>query len=164
MYAYDEERWILGSSPQMTVLACMRMTKKLDSSAIAFPHNDRNKTAVQTGVCIIEMLGGTGNHRNVCHRWRLGSKKSLYQTNNLIEDVRLGGLIVADEMLETVLNADGNVTLNDKITPQTNYSFKAFAEENSTTTFGILAQNIPFNVCEEARKRKADWLEYIWKS
>ena len=93
--------------------------------------------------------------------WGVRKAFTKHNANNLIEDVRLAGFIVADEMFETVLNADGDVALNDKITPQTNYTFKAFAEEGSTTTFGILAQNVPFNVCEEVSTRKVDWLEEI---
>ena len=93
--------------------------------------------------------------------WGVRKAFTKHNANNLIEDVRFAGFIVVDEMFETVLNADGDVALNDKITPQTNYIFKAFAEENSTTTFGILAQNVPFNVCEEVSTRKVDWLEEI---
>ena len=149
----------------MTVLSCVRMTKKkwILQSFYFLKMTGRNgctnrrlydRNAGSAAIIGMLAIGGV---------WGVRKAFTKHNANNLIEDVRLGGLIVVDEMLETVLNADGDVALNDKITPQTNYSFEAFAEENSTTTFGMLAQNIPFNFCEEARKRKADWLEYIWK-
>ena len=90
----------------------------------------------------------------------MGSKKSLYQTNNLIEDVRLGGLIVADEMFPSLTSEQ--VPLTGKFAPESPYDFTAFKE--SDITFAMGADKVSFLVCEEARKRKADWLEYIWKS
>ena len=118
----------------------------------------------ETGRSMIEMLGvlaiigmlslvGINVYKRAITR---------HQTNNLIEDVRLAGFIVADEMFSLLPAEQEEVSMAGKFAPKSPYDFTAFKE--SDITFAMGADKVSFLVCEEARKRKADWLEYIWKS
>ncbi|MGN1091586.1 MAG: Tfp pilus assembly protein FimT/FimU [Alphaproteobacteria bacterium] len=115
----------------------------------------------ETGRSMIEMLGvlaiigmlslvGISVYKRAITR---------HQTNNLIEDVRLAGFIVADEMFSSLPAEQEEVFMAGKFAPESPYTFTAFKE--SDITFAVVADKVSFPVCEEARKRKVDWLEEI---
>ena len=115
----------------------------------------------ETGRSMIEMLGvlaiigmlslvGISVYKRAITR---------HQTNNLIEDVRLAGFIVADEMFSLLPAEQEEVSMAGKFAPKSPYDFTAFKE--SDITFGVVADKVSFPVCEEVRKRKVDWLEEI---
>ncbi|MGN1091154.1 MAG: Tfp pilus assembly protein FimT/FimU [Alphaproteobacteria bacterium] len=82
-----------------------------------------------------------------------------HQTNNLIEDVRLAGFIVADEMFSSLPAEQEEVSMAGKFAPKSPYTFTAFKE--SDITFAVVADSVSYPVCEEVRQRKVDWLEEI---
>ena len=81
------------------------------------------------------------------------------QVNNLIEDVKMAGFIVVDTMFESLQDAEADVPLAGKFVQKTSYVLKAFPEKE--TTFGVLALNVPYKVCEAVKKVKVEWLEEI---
>ena len=91
--------------------------------------------------------------------WGLNNALTKHKVNTLIEDVRLSGFIVADELFKSLPDDEEGMNLAGKFEKQTSYEFRAFAEKE--TTFEILVKNVPYGVCEEVKKRKVEWLEEI---
>ena len=82
-----------------------------------------------------------------------------HQANEIIEDVKMAGFIVADSMFKSLPDDDEGISLDDKFAKKTSYPFRVFTE--SEVTFEIMVQNVSERVCEELKSRKVDWLEEI---
>lgn len=87
------------------------------------------------------------------------SAMTRYRTNNLIEDVRLAGFVVMDGFFHSLPDDDVGMSMTGKFVQQTPYVFTAFAEKENT--FEILVKDVSYNVCEETKRRKVEWLEEI---
>ena len=89
--------------------------------------------------------------------WGLNKAFTKHKVNNLIEDVKLAGFIVMDEMFETL--PEEETSLAGRFTPSSGHPFVAFKE--SDVTFAIEASQISKEVCLETERRKVNWLEEI---
>ncbi|MGN1091602.1 MAG: Tfp pilus assembly protein FimT/FimU, partial [Alphaproteobacteria bacterium] len=97
--------------------------------------------------------------------WGISRAFTVHNANALIEDVRLAGFIVADEMLETLPENQDEISMENRFMKTTPYIFSAFKEEGiyekESTSFAIVADDVPYNICMEVKQRKVDWLEEI---
>ena len=113
------------------------------------------------GRSMLEMLGvlAVVGVLSIVGLFGLKTAQVKHNTNLLIEDVRLAGFIVVDEMFEELSNNATGINLSGKFEQKTSYTFKAYPETEET--FEILVENVQYNVCEETKKREVEWLEEI---
>ena len=113
------------------------------------------------GRSMVEMLGVLAiiGVLSIAGMWGYQKAMTLYRTNNLIEDVRLAGFVVMDSLFDILPDDDIGMDMAGLFDQKTPYQYTAFAEKENT--FEIMAQDIPYPVCEEVKKRKVEWLEEI---
>ena len=82
-----------------------------------------------------------------------------HRTNQLVEDMRLAGLIVLDEWLDRLTLEE--MSLEEKFDQQTPYDFTVALENENADTFVIMADGVAYNICEEVIKKEPQWAEEI---
>ena len=82
-----------------------------------------------------------------------------HRTNQLVEDMRLAGLIVLDEWLDRLTLEE--MSLEGKFDQQTPYDFTVALENENADTFVIMADGVAYNICEEVIKKEPQWAEEI---
>ena len=82
-----------------------------------------------------------------------------HRTNQLVEDMRLAGLIVLDEWLDRLTLEE--MSLEGKFDQQTPYDFTVTLENENADTFVIMADGVAYNICEEVIKKEPQWAEEI---
>ena len=118
------------------------------------PKNSDGRSMIEM-LCVLAIIGMLA----IGGVWGIGKAFTKHNANNLIEDVRLAGFIVADEMFSSLPAEQEEVSMVGKFAPKSPYTFTAFKE--SDITFAVVADSVSFPVCEEVRQRKVDWLEEI---
>lgn len=96
--------------------------------------------------------------------WGLSMSFTKHKANTLIEDVKMAGFIVVDEMFKNMVENE-EISMAGHFVKSSEYEFSAFKEPGvgglSSASFAIVADNVSYKVCMEVKERKMDWLEII---
>ena len=83
----------------------------------------------------------------------------VHRTNQLVEDMRLAGMVVLDGLYDDLTTEE--MSIKGHFEQQTPYNFAAAMESDTLNTFYVIAKGVPFDVCIEVKKRKPQWAEQI---
>ena len=83
----------------------------------------------------------------------------VHRTNQLVEDMRLAGMVVLDGLYDDLTTEE--MSIKGHFEQQTPYNFAAAMESDTLNTFYIIAKGVPFDVCVEVKNRKPQWAEQI---
>ncbi|MGN1091242.1 MAG: hypothetical protein ACI4RJ_01960 [Alphaproteobacteria bacterium] len=82
-----------------------------------------------------------------------------HEANNIIEDVKMAGFIVVDELFSSLTDREEGISLKNIFTQKTSYEIRAFPETESS--FELTIQNVSYNICQEVKNRETKWIEEI---
>ena len=83
----------------------------------------------------------------------------VHRTNQLVEDMRLAGMVVLDGLYDDLTTQE--MSIKGHFEQQTPYEFAAAMESDTLNTFYVIAKGVPFDVCIEVKNRKPQWAEQI---
>ena len=83
----------------------------------------------------------------------------VHRTNQLVEDMRLAGMVVLDGLYDDLTTQE--MSIKGHFEQQTPYNFAAAMESDTLNTFYVIAKGVPFDVCIEVKNRKPQWAEQI---
>ena len=83
----------------------------------------------------------------------------VHRTNQLLEDMRLAGMVVLDGLYDDLTTQE--MSIKGHFEQQTPYNFAAAMESDTLNTFYVVAKGVPFDVCIEVKNRKPQWAEQI---
>ena len=83
----------------------------------------------------------------------------VHRTNQLVEDMRLAGMVVLDGLYDDLTTDE--MSIKGHFEQQTPYEFAAAMESDTLNTFYVIAKGVPFDVCVEVKNRKPQWAEQI---
>ena len=117
--------------------------------------------AKQFGRSMIEMLAVLAVIGVISIGGVWGYRKAMtkHLANNVIDDINLSGFLIMDEWFHKLPDDDVGMDLTGKFDQKSPYTFKAFAETSST--FEILVQNVPYPVCMELKERELKDIDEI---
>ena len=83
-----------------------------------------------------------------------GYRKAItkHLANSVVDDINLSGFLIMSELFNRLPDDDVGMDMTGKFDQKSPYTFKAFAETSST--FEILVQNVPYPVCQEIIDRE----------
>ena len=81
------------------------------------------------------------------------------RTNQLLEDMRLAGLVVLDGLYDKL--TENEIPIKVQFEQQTPYTFTAALEEDNLNTFVIVADGVPFDVCTSVKDKNPNWAEAV---
>ena len=79
--------------------------------------------------------------------------------NSIIDDANLSGFLIMSELFNKLPNDDVGMDMTGKFDQKSPYKFKAFAE--TSLTFEILVEGVPYSVCQELKDRDIKDIEEI---
>ena len=119
----------------------------------------RKKT--NNGRSMIEMLGVLALMAilSLVGVYMLQRSMLVHRTNQLVEDMRLAGMVVLDGLYDDLTTQE--MSIKGHFEQQTPYEFAAAMESDTLNTFYVIAKGVPFDVCIEVKNRKPQWAEQI---
>ena len=81
------------------------------------------------------------------------------RTNQLLEDMRLAGVVVLDGLYDRL--TVNEMSIAGQFEQQTPYTFTAALEEDSLNNFVVVADGVPFDVCLSIKDKKPNWAETV---
>ena len=91
--------------------------------------------------------------------WGYRKAVTKHLANNVIDDIYLSGFLIMDELFNRLPDDDVGMDMTGKFDQKSPYTFKAFAE--TASTFEILVQNVPYDVCQELIERELKDLDEV---
>ena len=116
---------------------------------------------INNGRSMIEMLGVLALMAilSLVGVYMLQRSMLVHRTNQLVEDMRLAGMVVLDGLYDDLTTQE--MSIKGHFEQQTPYEFAAAMESDTLNTFYVIAKGVPFDVCVEVKNRKPQWAEQI---
>ena len=116
---------------------------------------------INNGRSMIEMLGVLALMAilSLVGVYMLQRSMLVHRTNQLVEDMRLAGMVVLDGLYDDLTTQE--MSIKGHFEQQTPYTFTAALEEDSLNNFVVVADGVPFDVCVAVKDKKPNWAETV---